>query len=229
MPFGEVAIDLGIIGDILLVVFAVWFTNAFNFMDGIDGIAASEAVCIAGGAMVIGLPEIGSTSILAAILAAASFGFLVWNWPPASIFMGDVGSAFLGLMLVGVGLYSEHQNAISLWSWLILSGVFVVDSKKLLCGNTLNVLDVRPITRGNFTEQLNGFLNLEVFHLRVVFHQREKRSQRHTPIRISVVKMLSIIQRDPRRIPLRRLPQQASHWEEFCLVGRVCHLIVLLI
>ena len=132
LHFGKVAVDLGIVGDVLLVVFAVWFTNAFNFMDGIDGIAASEAVCIAGGAMVIGLPEIGSTSILAAILAAACLGFLAWNWPPAKIFMGDVGSAFLGLMLIAIGLYSAHQDFVSLWSWLILSGIFVVDATMTL-------------------------------------------------------------------------------------------------
>ena len=132
LSFGEVTVDLGIIGDTLLVVFAVWFTNAFNFMDGIDGIAASEAICIAGGAIVIGLPIFNSTSLLAAVLAAACLGFLVWNWPPAKVFMGDVASAFLGSMLIAVGLYSAHQDFISLWSWLILSGVFVVDSTMTL-------------------------------------------------------------------------------------------------
>ncbi len=72
-------------------------TNAYNFMDGIDGLAAAQAV-LAGTAWAIvgwisGLPMISSIGIL---IAAASAGFLAHNWPPASIFMGDVGSAFLG-------------------------------------------------------------------------------------------------------------------------------------
>lgn len=51
--------------------------------------------------------------------------------------MGDVGSAFLGLMLVALGLYSAHKGFVSLWSWLILSGVFVVDSTVTLITRVL--------------------------------------------------------------------------------------------
>lgn len=128
VPVGQTDFDLGVAGDILMIVFMVWFTNAFNFMDGIDGIAASEAICIAGGALVLGSMDNGSVSVLLSVLAAASLGFLVWNWPPAKIFMGDVGSAFLGFVLIAVAIYASHRGAVSIWSWLILSGVFVVDS-----------------------------------------------------------------------------------------------------
>ena len=99
IQFGKTAVDLGLAGDLLAIFFMVWFTNAFNFMDGIDGIAASEAAFIAVGALVAFAA--GSTvGVLLGVLAAASLGFLVWNWPPAKIFLGDVGSAFLGFIVI---------------------------------------------------------------------------------------------------------------------------------
>jgi len=126
---GKTAVDLGIVGDVLAIVFMVWFTNAFNFMDGIDGIAASEAICIAGGALIIlSLGDGGAASSLLAVLAASSLGFLAWNWPPAKIFLGDVGSAFLGFVLIAIAVFTSGDGSISIWSWLILAGVFVVDA-----------------------------------------------------------------------------------------------------
>jgi Fuc2NAc and GlcNAc transferase len=62
------------------------------------------------------------------ILAGASLGFLLWNWPPAKIFMGDVGSGFLGFILGVLALYTPTFSRMSFWSWLILLGVFLVDA-----------------------------------------------------------------------------------------------------
>ena len=76
----------------ITVIWIVALTNAYNFMDGIDGIAGSQAV-IAGAAWCA--IASGTVSTIALLIAAASVGFLIHNWPPASIFMGDVGSAFL--------------------------------------------------------------------------------------------------------------------------------------
>ena len=124
----HVIVDLGIPGDFLAVIFMVWFTNAFNFMDGIDGIAASETICIAGGAFLITQSaDGGPAAILLGCLAMASVGFLVWNWPPARIFMGDVGSAFLGFVLIALAIYETGSDTASIWTWLILGGVFIVD------------------------------------------------------------------------------------------------------
>jgi Fuc2NAc and GlcNAc transferase len=129
LPLGDGILKLGIAGNILVVVFMVWFTNAFNFMDGIDGIAASESICIAGGVSLIAIGSgVGVIALLWAALAAASLGFLAWNLPPAKIFMGDVGSSFLGFTLFGLSLYSVGTETLSLWSWLILAGVFIVDA-----------------------------------------------------------------------------------------------------
>ena len=79
----------------------LWFVNLFNFMDGIDAISAVEAISIGGGVALIAslAPASGLDPALGLTLAAAAIGFLVWNWPPAKIFLGDVGSVPLGFLL----------------------------------------------------------------------------------------------------------------------------------
>jgi len=80
----------------------VWAVNLFNFMDGIDGIAGTEAASIGAGLLVFTTFGAGANSVLALLCAAllgGSIGFLVWNWSPARIFLGDVGSAPLGYLL----------------------------------------------------------------------------------------------------------------------------------
>ena len=74
----------------------LWFTNLFNFMDGMDGLAGSEAASVA-----LGLALLAGSGIapLAAVIFGAAIGFLVWNWAPARIFLGDVGSVPLGYLL----------------------------------------------------------------------------------------------------------------------------------
>jgi Fuc2NAc and GlcNAc transferase len=107
----------------------VWLTNLFNFMDGIDGLAGMEVVLVSsfGAALMIqdGLP---GYSQLSWSLAAASLGFLVWNWPPAKIFMGDAGSGFLGFTLGTLALFSSRSKPELLWPWLILFAAFLVDA-----------------------------------------------------------------------------------------------------
>ncbi len=107
----------------------VWVLNLFNFMDGIDGIASVEAITVCvGGALLyalIGVPALAATPLL---LAASVAGFLVWNFPPAKIFMGDAGSGFLGIALGGLTLQAAWAAPQLLWAWLILLGVFVLDA-----------------------------------------------------------------------------------------------------
>lgn len=86
--------------DVMAIVLMVWFINLYNFMDGIDGIAVSETIRIAGGALTLSAIYDDSVNLLSTVLTAATIGFLFWNWPPAKIFMGDVGSAFLGFVLI---------------------------------------------------------------------------------------------------------------------------------
>ncbi len=79
----------------------VWFINLFNFMDGIDGISGVEAASIGGGIALLAVyrPDAGVDPLLAATVSAAAVGFLCWNWHPAKIFLGDVGSVPLGFLL----------------------------------------------------------------------------------------------------------------------------------
>ncbi len=126
--FGQTFVNLGWSGFILGILLLVWSLNLFNFMDGTDGIAASEALfvssALAGYLYFIDL----SLCIVASSLAAASLGFLLWNWPKAKIFMGDVGSGFLGLLLGVLILIAMQQASVLLYCGLILFGIFIVDA-----------------------------------------------------------------------------------------------------
>ena len=120
----------GIVGSILGVVYLVWLLNLFNFMDGTDGIAASEAifVALAGAFLTYHVLSDANHSAAAVILAASTFGFILYNWSPAKIFMGDVGSGFLGIVIGGLSLIAANQDAELLWVWIILLAVFVSDA-----------------------------------------------------------------------------------------------------
>ena len=94
---GVGSVGLGWLGLPLTAMWVIGLTNAYNFMDGIDGIAAGQGVVAGLAWAVIGLTASqGLVSTLGLLLAATCLGFLAHNWPPARIFMGDVGSAFLG-------------------------------------------------------------------------------------------------------------------------------------
>jgi len=111
----------------------VWFANLFNFMDGIDGIDGGEAAAIGSGLVLVAtLGAVGDPGLAAAgaALAAAALGFLVWNWAPARIFLGDVGSVplgyLLGFLLYGLALHGQWQAA------LILPLYFLADASLTL-------------------------------------------------------------------------------------------------
>jgi Fuc2NAc and GlcNAc transferase len=118
------------IGGVIAVLTLIWITNLFNFMDGLDGIAGSEAVFVSGAGAWLCWYHGGAAGLTAAMvcLAAASLGFLRWNWPPARIFMGDVGSGFLGFSLAVLGLAASQKGIFPIEVWAILGGVFLVDA-----------------------------------------------------------------------------------------------------
>ena len=139
IQIGTHLIDLGWSGHILSVVFLVWLMNLFNFMDGIDGIAAIEAIFIASAAFIISSAELGHyLMLLEAGLVASCVGFLFWNWPPAKIFLGDVGSGFLGVILGTLAIISANLNDLPIWTWFILAGVFVVDATVTVVRRMIN-------------------------------------------------------------------------------------------
>jgi len=121
-----VEVNLGFAGNILAVLGLIWLLNLYNFMDGIDGIAAGEAVCVLFFAAAIALYfDLGSTTYPIILLLSCSIGFLVINWPGARVFMGDGGSGFLGLTF---GVFVVTETMLPIWSWLILLGWFVTDT-----------------------------------------------------------------------------------------------------
>jgi Fuc2NAc and GlcNAc transferase len=112
----------------------VWLINLTNFMDGIDGIATTEIVCVSSICclMVLARHNLDTVALSFALLAVSTSGFLFWNWPPASVFMGDAGSCFLGYMLGALILTAVVRGDLSLATPLILLGVFIIDASLTL-------------------------------------------------------------------------------------------------
>jgi Fuc2NAc and GlcNAc transferase len=133
VDLGSASIPLGFAGGAVAVCALVWLTNLFNFMDGIDGIAATETAVVAGvaGGMLFMAGATGPATI-AVTLAGAAGGFLVVNWQPARIFMGDVGSGFIGFTMGTLALLAQQRQAVPLAVWLILLGVFLFDATATL-------------------------------------------------------------------------------------------------
>lgn len=117
---GDTTAQLGVLASPLLIVWIVGLTNAFNFMDGIDGIAGQQAVAAAAGWLLVtrghSVPLISAIAVL--ILGAAA-GFLWQNWQPARIFMGDVGSAFLGLVFASLPLAWHDGQTLLIAAFLL--------------------------------------------------------------------------------------------------------------
>ncbi|HET8701113.1 MAG TPA: glycosyltransferase family 4 protein [Nitrococcus sp.] len=132
VPWWGGVIEPGLAGAILAGVGLVWLINLYNFMDGIDGIAAVEALTVLLAAMALLLAEGRALPLELPLIAAAVAGFLVWNWPPASIFMGDAASGFLGALLGAIALVISSETSMNPWCWLILLGVFITDATMTL-------------------------------------------------------------------------------------------------
>lgn len=129
LQIGWMEVPLGFAGSFLAVVGIIWAINSYNFMDGIDGLAAVEGVTVGlfGGLLLLSGGEAGLATV-AFVAAAASGGFLPWNWAPAKIFMGDAGSGLLGFLLGTLALASEKAGAVPVLVWVLLLAVFVFDS-----------------------------------------------------------------------------------------------------
>jgi Fuc2NAc and GlcNAc transferase len=127
LPLPEVVLAAG------AVIGSVYWLNLFNFMDGTDGLAASEAIFVTLGGVLLAVlrapagVDPGALWMLAGI-AAASAGFLVLNWPPAKIFMGDAGSTYLGFAIALVALTTVAEGFVTLVQWAILTAAFVTDA-----------------------------------------------------------------------------------------------------
>jgi Fuc2NAc and GlcNAc transferase len=100
----------------------VWFINLFNFLDGIDGYASSEAIMISFFMFAF------TGDFINIVLVASVLGFLIWNWPKARIFMGDIGSTQLGFIIIVLGLYFHNESKLDFINWIMLSSLFWFDA-----------------------------------------------------------------------------------------------------
>ena len=148
--------DLGFAAWPLTLLWIVGMTNAFNFMDGIDGIAGITAA-VAGVAIAAAAGCVGSEPVAAVSLAfaGASIGFLTCNWPPARIFMGDVGSAFCGFVIAvlpllgGASATSQFATitAVAMWP-------FIFDTAFTLCRRTVKRENIFKAHRSHLYQRL---------------------------------------------------------------------------
>ena len=132
-------LQLGFIANIIAVLFLVWLLNLYNFMDGINGIASVEAITtVVSMAILYYVLNTTLNSDILWLLAACVFGFLLWNFPKAKIFMGDACSGFLGLTLGILALIALKENLALFCAWIICLGVFVVDATYTLIKRVLS-------------------------------------------------------------------------------------------
>lgn len=122
LDFGLFAIEYQWLLVPIGIIAIIWAVNLFNFLDGIDGYISTEVVfvCIAF--------FIFSQNDITLILASAVIGFLIWNWPKAKIFMGDVGSTLLGFNVAILAIYYQNEMKFSILVSLILTSVFWFDA-----------------------------------------------------------------------------------------------------
>ena len=172
VPILGLTINLGLGAVLLSALHLVWSINLFNFMDGIDGLASLEAIGVSlGGALVWWLVQPAGDWPVALLFAACVAGFLVWNFPPARIFMGDAGSGFLGLVVALLALWSARTEAHLFWAWFILGGCFMVDATTTL---------VRRVKRG------------ERFHVAHRSHAYQYAARRHASHKAVSLAVLAI-------------------------------------
>jgi UDP-N-acetylmuramyl pentapeptide phosphotransferase/UDP-N-acetylglucosamine-1-phosphate transferase len=120
------------------LVFLVWMINLYNFMDGMDGFAGGMAVIGFGTYALLawqaGHPEL---ALGCAVIAAAAAGFLLLNFPPARLFMGDSGSTVLGLLAGLVILQAHDEGILPLWLGILVFSPFIVDASITLVARVL--------------------------------------------------------------------------------------------
>lgn len=135
--------DLGWLLNTTSLLYVVWMINLYNFMDGMDGFAGGMAVIGFGTFAVLGLAAgHGLFAAISLLIAAAAAGFLVLNFPPARIFMGDAGSSVLGLLAAALTLWAARDGIFPWSAGLLVFSPFTVDAtvtlgRRLLLGQKI--------------------------------------------------------------------------------------------
>lgn len=156
LAIGGATLGTGWWGVLVAWVAVVWSVNAFNFMDGTDGIASAQAVFVCGAAAALAA-LLGSDPVTVGMLsvcAAAAAGFLIWNVPPAKIFMGDAGSGFLGYAVGTLALICGTGVGPSLWTWVILHALFIADATVTLATRAIQRQPLHVAHRSHVYQRL---------------------------------------------------------------------------
>jgi UDP-N-acetylmuramyl pentapeptide phosphotransferase/UDP-N-acetylglucosamine-1-phosphate transferase len=149
-------LHLGAVAWPLTLLWIVGMTNAFNFMDGIDGIAGITAaiagVAVAAAAACLGVEPLAAVGLA---FAGASIGFLTYNWPPARIFMGDVGSAFCGFVIAVLPLLGGARSSSRLATIMAVAmWPFIFDTAFTLCRRTVKRENIFKAHRSHLYQRL---------------------------------------------------------------------------
>jgi Fuc2NAc and GlcNAc transferase len=127
------------IGPFLAILYMLWLTNLYNFMDGVDGFAAIQTICVSlfCSFLFYFSGNYGFAVIMFCLVSATS-GFLYWNWSPAKIFMGDVGSCSIGFFFGLFSIYTAKEGIVPISIWLILLAPFIGDATFTLIKRLIN-------------------------------------------------------------------------------------------
>ena len=129
IELGFTTMDLGWFGSVLAVTGIVWLINLYNFMDGTDGIAAVQTITAGSFSVFLFLyAGVAGLALITLVMIGATTGFLLWNWSPAKIFMGDVGSSFLGYFFGALAILGEQSGSAPVLVWSILLALFFWDA-----------------------------------------------------------------------------------------------------
>jgi UDP-N-acetylmuramyl pentapeptide phosphotransferase/UDP-N-acetylglucosamine-1-phosphate transferase len=148
LPVGNIAVPIA-------VLLLVWMINLFNFMDGMDGFAGGMAV-IGFGALGISSWIAGDAALatIALLVVAAAGGFLLFNRPPARIFLGDVGSTSLGFLAGALALLGTARGDFAIWQPLLVFSPFIVDATVTLLRRALRGERVWQAHRSHYYQRL---------------------------------------------------------------------------
>jgi len=174
LTVGNSAFALGLVGIPFTIIWIVGLTNAYNFMDGIDGIAGGQAVV--GGLAWLGfglIQQVPIVSIIGLLIASSSLGFLWHNWQPSRIIMGDVGATFLGYSFAVLPLLFENHTPIlenGLWFSMLVLWAFLADTGITMLRRALRRENIFQAHRSHFYQRLviSGWSHARVSALYIV-------------------------------------------------------------
>ena len=191
VPGFDGSFHVGGFGSIIAFFWIVWMVNAYNFMDGIDGLAGSQAAVAGFAWLILGyIAGFQSVYYFGGVLAFSSIGFLIHNWSPAKVFMGDVGSAFLGFTFAAIPLIAPDAKTANaplvfsagvLFVWFFLFDTVFTFIRRALRGEKVwtahrehlyQRMTVAGLTHGSVTSIYTGFAALVVGSLFIGFRFR---------------------------------------------------------